>query len=337
MIPLADWDLSQGDEKRRIELYWGDLSYLPPEHAVDILVVSAFRNDYTPTPSSLIGALKRNGISVYDLSFAKSHDMREEFSCWLSYPVGVSSFKRLLCIESGWNGSPPEIADDLFRALAPTALTNVSTKTVAMPLIGAGDQGHGAAQIMEAVLLAAAGWFRRGMPIEVLKIVAYSTDAAAQAKERFLEIKQADASERPADPEWDVFLSYSSHDAPAADRMERSLAESRSGIRVFRDRHALEPGESWIMQVANALDSANCVLALYTPEYWDSTVCKDELSAAYVRQTRVESRILYPIFYKDANIPSFFHALQFTDCREADLERLALACGDICSCLPTGA
>jgi len=334
MIPLAYWDLSQGDKKRRIELCCGDLSFLPAEHAVDILVVSAFKNDYIPTPSSLIGALKRNGVSVYALSFDKSHDMREEFSCWLSQPVGVNSFKRILCIESGWRGSPPEIADDVFRALAPTALTNVPTKTVAMPLIGAGDQGYGAAEMLEAVLQAALSWFRRGIPIEVLKIVAYSIEAAVQAKERFLEIKHAVLDEYKAVPAWDVFLSYSSADTIAADRIQRALADSYSGIRIFRDRQALAPGASWIMQVADAIDSAHCVMALYTPDYWQSMFCKDELAAAYVRQATTASKILHPVFYRDAHIPSFFQALHFTDCREADVTKLADACNDICASLP---
>ena len=334
MIPLADWDLSRGAEKHRIELYCGDLSYLPAEHAVDVLVVSAFRNDYVPTPSSLIGALKRNGISVYALSFAKSYDMREEFGCWLSQPVGVSSFKRILCVESGWRGSPPEQADDLFRALAPATLMNVPAKHVAMPLIGAGDQGHGAGEMLEAVLRAAIGWLRRGLPIEVLKIVAYSMEAAAQAKERFLEIKEADAAKEQEDSDWDVFLSYSSSDAPAANQIQRSLSEARTGIRVFRDRESLEQGASWLMQVAHAIDSARCVLALYTPKYWDSVVCKDELSAAYVRQAKTANKILYPIYYRDASIPSFFEALHFKDCREANPEKLAEACRGICAALP---
>ena len=62
MIPLADWSIRNGDTERRIELFRGDLSELPADHAVDILVVSAFPNDYIPTRGSLIGALERKGI-----------------------------------------------------------------------------------------------------------------------------------------------------------------------------------------------------------------------------------------------------------------------------------
>jgi hypothetical protein len=63
MILLAEWVLHQDGEEHRIELYWGDLSYLPQEQAVDLLVVSAFPNDYIPTPSSLIGAASKRYLS----------------------------------------------------------------------------------------------------------------------------------------------------------------------------------------------------------------------------------------------------------------------------------
>src|SRR6478735_2058873 len=95
-----------------------------------------------PTPSSLIGALHRNGISVSKLSFAKELDLRDEYSCWISAPlIGVSSFRRILCFESSWNGAPPELADDLFRAITACSISKFAHRSIARPLIGSGDQG----------------------------------------------------------------------------------------------------------------------------------------------------------------------------------------------------
>ena len=48
---IADWKLEHKGEPRSIELYQGDLSRLPPEHAVDLLVVSAFIDSYFPSNS----------------------------------------------------------------------------------------------------------------------------------------------------------------------------------------------------------------------------------------------------------------------------------------------
>lgn len=334
MILLADWPLSDGNLTRRVELYWGDLSYLGPKDAVDLLVVSAFPNDYIPTPTSLIGALHRNGISLHKLSFDKEQDLREDFSCWLSRPVGVKSFKRILCIESGWRGTPPQLADDLFRAIVPVSLT-VSTRTVAMPLIGAGDQGYSPAQMLESILSAAIGWLKRGAPIEVLKIVVYSQEAAHEAKQRFIELRDANSPRSQRGRQWDVFLSYSHENSALAEHAHRALLAVRPEARVFYDREALAPGTSWLMQIAEAIDSASCVLALYTPAYWNSPVCKDELTAAYTRQTKERQRLLFPAFCLNTRIPSFFEGLQYIDCREGDLSKLTSECRSICQAIGT--
>ena len=65
---LADWTIQHNNAERKIQLLQGDLTRLPPEHAVDVLVVSAFPNDYSATPGSLIGALDRAGVSASSLS-----------------------------------------------------------------------------------------------------------------------------------------------------------------------------------------------------------------------------------------------------------------------------
>jgi TIR domain len=341
---LADWKIEHQGSQRSIELYWGDLSYLPSEHAVDVLVVSAFQNDYLPTPTSLIGALDRNGISLARLSHDKERDMREEFSCWMSKPlVGVKSFRRILCIESSWRGTPLEITDDIFRALIPCSIAEFPNGSVAMPLIGAGDQGYPADQVMKSILRAAVFWFRRGLNLRTLKIVTYSERTALVAQKAFIEAKKADSLQvlKPPSPPiifgatapgeaYEVFLSYSHKDSDAALSIVNLLKKEVPGARVFYDRQTLAPGDSWLMNIAESLDASKLVATLFTPDYWASKNCKDEFAAAYMRQGDTGQPILFPLYYRAANIPYLFRGLQFADCREADAVRLGDACRLLC-------
>ena len=194
---LAEWRIQHRSHERRIELYQGDLAALPPKQAVDILVVSAFQDDYMPTESSLIGALYQKGISVAELARNKEKDMRKAFSCWISRPViGASGFKRILCVESEWKGSPPEITDDIFRVLAPCSISEFPNGSVAMPVVGAGVAGYPVDQMMKSILHAAVFWFRRGLNLRALKIVVHSESSAKLAKKTFEEVKKSDEAEK---------------------------------------------------------------------------------------------------------------------------------------------
>jgi hypothetical protein len=120
---LLDTIPIRGKEGKRIELHQGDLTTLRPDEAVDLLVVSAFPNDYLPTSTSLIGALYKKGLSVAALAQLKEKDLRQDFSCWLSHEINLPNsglrFRKILCFEPMVRGEPPELVGDIFRAMMP--------------------------------------------------------------------------------------------------------------------------------------------------------------------------------------------------------------------------
>jgi hypothetical protein len=333
---LADWTIQHGTAERKIELLHGDLTHLPPEHAVDVLVVSAFPNDYVATQGSLIGALDRAGLSIVSLSEDKQADLRQQYSCWLSKPIKSNfNFRYILCIESGWRGTPPEITDDLFRALAPYLLTDFANGSAAMSLIGAGDQGWPPKQMLQAILLAAVNWIERGLPLKLLKIVIYSENIAHDIFETFISSKQrhSAAIEQPppvsavaGDSQYDVFLSYAHEEMDIANYVVDNLRKHSHQAKIFHDKVSLREGSTWLMQIANALDSSRRVVALYSPSYWTSKNCQMEFLASFTRQNDTGNNIIFPIYLSEAKIPYMFRSLQYSDCRVNDRIKLAIAC-----------
>ena len=103
---LDEIEISTLGATRRLQLLKGDLSAIPREHEVDVLVVSAFDRDYIPTRSSLIGALHREGVSVEKLARHPEWDQRQIFSCWCSKPVEANLGFGSHCLsgeqQAGW-------------------------------------------------------------------------------------------------------------------------------------------------------------------------------------------------------------------------------------------
>ena len=103
-LKLVDSFIVQsGSSQGEIQLCLGDVAYVSSEHAVDVLVTSAYRDSYYPVPGSVFGSLNKKGISVEALANQKEVDLRGAFSCWLSKeilnpPEGIQ-FKRILCYE----------------------------------------------------------------------------------------------------------------------------------------------------------------------------------------------------------------------------------------------
>ena len=113
-----------------IQLLQGDITALPEDYAVDLLVVSAFPGDYTRT---IIGSLHQRGVSMASLAVHKEADLTAQLGCWLSVPIQEDlqsqlHFQRILCFESGrLSTKPEELAENIFGCILKLQVKNTKT------------------------------------------------------------------------------------------------------------------------------------------------------------------------------------------------------------------
>lgn len=322
------------NEPRHIEIYQGDLTAIPPGEEVDLLLVSAFPNDYEPTERSIIGALDRCGLSVAKLAEKKTLDLREAASCWLSTELTESDsqrygFRRLICFEPDEFSEPPQQVGDIFRALGQFVSVGESRPySVAMPTVATGDAGYPLVDILEPLLNAAVRWLLLGLPLERLKIVAHSPERALELQGAFSMFKKM-YQRNPPTPlsyRFDVFLSYSNHNSAAICQFYHRLRELDNTVKVFLDKQELDIGSAWHEELYQAVFGSRLMAVFYSPTYLISQVCLEEFNLARMHHQQSGSQVLFPIYLHDVPLPPSMAAIQFIDCREADPDRLDNAC-----------
>jgi hypothetical protein len=214
---------------------------------------------------------------VKSLAGDKAVDLRDYFSCWLSQDLANSHpncrFRRILCFEpESIEQGPHEVIDHLFQALAPFLGGKLQLSTVAMPLLATRALGSTVRDIITSVVGEAVIWMSLGFPLNVLKIVEYEhSPYVGEALPVFAEVKAKHSR-------WDVFLSYSHEDRPAADIVYNDL--SGRGLQVFRDVKSLLTGTAWWNEIGNAIRSSSYFLPLYSAAYLRSDMCLYEHGVA---------------------------------------------------------
>lgn len=353
-------------EDKRIELYLGDLTQVEPEEGFDLLVVSAFPDSYALTGDSLIGALARKGVSVRRLAKDKALDLRKDFSCWLSHefdsPQPGIAFRRILCFEPRYRGSPPEVVGDIFRALAPILGDLPEIRSLAMPIVASGDQGYSVAEMLEPLLVAAEQWMSRGLPLRRLKIVAHSDVQAAEAEEIFRAVlkvspddtgshwigssvdlemdsssdasaqalsagtvlaQEVEPSTPPAEEQsYDVFISYARENSEDTDVFLAALQKARPDLKIFLDRSEIDVGMPWQPEIFENIDRCQKLVAILSPAYLSSKVCKEEYNIAWVRSREANENIIFPLYLYSADLPSYMVYRNYFDCREGHPDKL---------------
>ena len=353
-------DLQNGEHT--IGIYEGDLTQLTTAEAVDLLIVSAYPNNYTPLPATLIGALEHEGISLQNLSESKEVDLRDQFSCWLSKDIDAEKhhFKKILCFEPYHRGEPTEVVADIFQALMPFVYSE-QINEIAMPLVATGNQRVKPGLMLNRLLQAAVNWLERGMPIKSIKVVEINPEKAKEMaetlqvfKKQYLTAKglgikkwaaltEPEAAKSHPDPStmvtakvneaaqansefsYDLFISYSRKNAPLIEYFTQELQKEHPHLKIFLDKKELDLGSAWQQELYDALDDCQKVVVFYSPDYLKSKVCKEEFNIAMFRHRNAEDGVLLPILLHDTSLPTYMKLIQYIDCREADKEKLKTA------------
>lgn len=329
---LESIDIAAPNGTARIELHCGDLTAMAPSEAVDALVISTYPGGCTPVENSMIAALEHRGISVAGLAKNKEVDLCSAFSCWLSRRIPTDipgiQFQRILCFEPLYRwSSTPEAVGDIFRALAPFAGGNPRISSIAMPIIAARSQAYSVREILTPLLKSAIEWLSVGLPLHVIKIFAADPSRALAARTLFQETKALLGQRPPAKPierRYDAFISYAREDGDAANAIATALKNQK--LSVFLDRLELDHGTSWQQHIFEALDQTKRLVAIYSPDYVQSKVCQEEFNIAWARGRKMSSNILFPVYWKTGNLPTYMEILNYADCREQSRSKLEGAC-----------
>jgi hypothetical protein len=211
--------------------------------------------------------------------------------------------------------------------VGPYTLEKGAIRSIAMPLIGSGDQRKEPAAILAAILNSAVDWMDRGLPLEILKIVVKDGNPTADLIATFDQFAaRGRLNAKVPIAKFDVFISYSHSDQGIARTALGSLKKSNPNLLVFIDEAGLREGSQWLLSLARSVDASSRVMTLYSKEYWSSTYCQLEFQAAFVRQMKIKKPVLFPVFLSNAKIPTMFQLIQYNDCRVNDREKLAAAC-----------
>jgi TIR domain-containing protein len=338
-VLLDEIEVAAGEEPRRIQLWSGDLTAMRPDEAVDVLVVSAFPNSYERVPGTLIADLGKKGVDVRELARDKAVDLRDNCSCWLSRPVEAADpgiqFRQILCFEPFRRGSPAEVVGDIFRSLIPFIGAS-GVRRVAMPLVSTGSAGVSYAEILPALLEAASRWMAVGAPLECLKIFVRPGPSANAVAALFAREKVRLTPTLPAGSHaltHDVFISYAHADADDIPFILDEIRRGKPDARIYIDNDELDPGAAWQQSLFEALDACRRVVALYSPAYVRSQVCKEEFNIAWARGRKTGTRVLFPLYLYSADLPTYMEVAQFVDCREGDRARISSACAQLVAAL----
>ena len=247
MCKLHSVKIKVENTEKEIAVFCDDITRF--EAPIDILTTSAFENSYVPSPGTVFRALYHCGIDVRRLAYRPAFDLRNICQIWLSEEIDANAdvnIKRIGCIEliSTRNLSFDQYEREqsminsirsYFLMLDIAALYGVSMDTIALPLLGSGNQGIDGDGLLIPLINECISFLKRNHAVQNIYFIdknLQKTELITQCLNnslRFLDINTSSKTDKA--PKDIAFISYSSGDKNIADNLCSKL--ENKGIRVW--------------------------------------------------------------------------------------------------------
>jgi hypothetical protein len=165
---------------RTFELYHGDVTQL--DFKIDVLAISAFKGNYEPLAGTVIGALWQScQINVKALSEQREFDLVDAFGCWVAQAAPNTKFERLLCAELvGGKFQINEVIENLFVVLSILEMKGIKAHTLALPVLGAGNQRQDPSVVIKELLDGSLRYMNHSPKMRRILFVEYEGERARQ-------------------------------------------------------------------------------------------------------------------------------------------------------------
>ena len=113
--------------------------------------------------------------------------------------------------------------------------------------------------------------------------------------------------------DYDVFLSYSSHDKQVVHALAKRLEQE--GLRVWLDEWAIQPGDPISIKIQHGLEKSRTLLMCMSHAYFDSEWTTLEHHTLLFRDPTNEKRRFIPLLIEDCTMPDIIAQFKYIDWR----------------------
>lgn len=272
----------------------GDISKL--NEKFDLLICSAFKDDYYPVPGTLIGSLYYNlNIDVEKLSKNPEMEMKN-FGCWISN-LDSDYFKRICCVEllnldevnknNGYvfeNGefkldeskySSKKIVNRTFSTmkfiLEQLNFEGVNIENIILPILGSGNQGIEIDYLVGPLVQHCFSILEEIDGVKSISICEYSEEKAYRFVKLINKVLNPNVVK-------DVFISYSSKNYSEALKVAQIL--NKNNISYWMAPDSIPTGSSYLDEIASAIVNSSCLVLVLSRDAENSSWVVKEVETA---------------------------------------------------------